>query len=71
MEFHSAVKRNEIMTLAGKQTELGMIIGEGRLRKTSATCFPSDAEPRSKFIYMCVYIKMYVHVNTHTQRECD
>lgn len=55
------------MSLAGKHMELGMIIGEGSLTKTSTTCFPSYAEPRSEFIYACVCVrKMCVHINTHT-----
>lgn len=64
------------MMLAEKQTELGMIIGEGGLRQTSATCFPSDAEPRSAFLYtrvcvrknVCAY-KPHTHTGHVSRRE--
>ena len=75
MEFHSVLKRDEIMTLAGKQTELGMIIGEGSLRQTIATIvFPQMQNlDLSFYIHACVYVKMCVHINTHihTHRACE
>jgi hypothetical protein len=48
MEFHSAIKKNEILSFASKWMELkNIILSElARLRKPKATCFFSYVEYR-------------------------
>jgi hypothetical protein len=42
MEFYSGIKKNEILSFAGKWVELeNIILSEVRLRKTKSTCFLS------------------------------
>jgi hypothetical protein len=48
MEFYSAIKKNEILSFAGKWMELeNIILREVRFRKSKATCFVSYVEYRT------------------------
>jgi hypothetical protein len=51
MEYYSAIKKNEIMSFAGKWMEVEIILNEiSQVQKGNITYFHSNAESRSEMI---------------------
>jgi hypothetical protein len=47
MEFYSPIKKNEILSFAGKWMELeNIILSKVRLRRPKIACYPSYADPK-------------------------